>query len=91
MLPAPQQHIHLPFTSQPGPFFGCRVKPSRFLQAQGDSLEEKRLQGDLIAARLDGALGSPVWWRAASPRQGVELDGLGGPFQPKLFYDYEVL
>ena len=32
--------------------------------------------------RLDGALGSMVWWGALSPRQGLGLGGLEGPFQP---------
>jgi len=34
-------------------------------------------------ARLDGAMGKVSWWGATSPWQGVELDDLQGPSQPK--------
>jgi len=36
-------------------------------------------------ARLDVALGSLVWWLATLHRAGgLKLDGLCGPFQPRL-------
>ncbi|RMC17182.1 hypothetical protein DUI87_05759 [Hirundo rustica rustica] len=39
-------------------------------------------------ARLDGALSNLVYWKVSlSMTWGLELDGLLGPFQPKLFSD----
>jgi len=31
---------------------------------------------EAFKARLDGVLGSLIWWVATSPQQGVEQDGL---------------
>ena len=31
---------------------------------------------EAFKARLDGVLGSLIWWVATSPQQGVERDGL---------------
>jgi len=42
-------------------------------------------------ARLDGTLGSLIWWGAASPWQGLRLGGLLGPFQPKPFCDSMII
>jgi len=39
-------------------------------------------------ARLDGAGSTLGWWKGSLSRaQGVELDKLSGPFQPKPVYD----
>ena len=50
---------------------------------------------EMFKARLDGALSNLVWWKVSLPiAEGLELDDLYGPFQPKPFYDsiifYEV-
>ena len=43
---------------------------------------------DVFKAELVGALGSLVQWKVSlSTAEGVELEGLKGPFQPKLPYD----
>ena len=43
---------------------------------------------ELFKARLDGALSKLVWWKASLPTaEGLELDDLEGPFQPKPFDD----
>ena len=42
---------------------------------------------EALKARLDAALGTLSWWGAALPTAGVGMGGLGGPFQPKPFYD----
>lgn len=47
---------------------------------------------EAFGAGLDGALGGLVWWEVFLPvAGGLELDDLGGPFQPKPFYDSIVL
>nr|XP_047910982.1 glutamate-rich protein 1 isoform X3 [Anser cygnoides] len=41
---------------------------------------------EVLKARLDGALGSLVWWEVSLPMAGgLELGGLSGPFQPNPF------
>lgn len=43
---------------------------------------------EVFKAGLDGALDSIIYWKVSLPVAGVlELDGLYGPFQPKLFYE----
>ena len=43
---------------------------------------------EALRARLDGALGSLIWWGCNQLMAGrLEPDDLCGPFQPKLFYD----
>jgi len=38
--------------------------------------------------RLEGAVGSLVWWLATLYiAEGLKLDDLWGPFQPRPFYD----
>jgi len=47
---------------------------------------------EAFKARLDGALGSLVWWQAALPMAvGLELSALWGPLQPKPFCDSNLL
>ena len=43
---------------------------------------------EAFKARLDVALGSPVWWLATLHiAGGLKLDDHCGPFQPRPFYD----
>ena len=42
---------------------------------------------EAFKARLDGALGSLMWWGATGSRQGLKLCDLQGPIQPKPFCD----
>ena len=35
-----------------------------------------------VPSAKNGSLGSLSWWGAASPQQGLEPEGLKGPFQP---------
>jgi len=35
---------------------------------------------EALKAGLNGALGSLSWWEAISPRQGLGMAGLSGPF-----------
>ena len=47
---------------------------------------------EAFKARLDGALGSLVWWLASLPAAGgLERDGVKGPFQPTAFCDFNCL
>jgi len=47
---------------------------------------------EAFKARLDVALGSPVWWLATLHiAGGLNLDDHCGPFQPRPFYDPTVL
>ena len=60
-------------------------------QAQ-DSIPEARMEYppslEAFKARLDVALGSPVWWLTVLHiAGGLKLHDHYGPFQPKPFYD----
>ena len=64
----------------------------------GDALEQVAQGGcdapslEAFKARLDVALGSPVWWLATlHTAGGLILNDHCGPFQPKPFYDSVVL
>ena len=47
---------------------------------------------EAFKARLDVALGSLVWWLVTlHTAEGLKLDDLGGPFQPRPFYDSMIL
>ena len=47
---------------------------------------------EAFKARLDGALGSLVWWLASLPAaEGLVQDGVKGPFQPKACCDSNCL
>ena len=47
---------------------------------------------DALKGRLDGALGSLVWWLVILHiAGGLKLDDHCGPFQPRSFYDSVIL
>ena len=47
---------------------------------------------EALKAGLDGALSNLVQWAVSLPiAGGLELDDLKGTFQPKPFYDSEIL
>ena len=53
-------------------------------------MDASSLEG--VKARLDVALGSLVWWLVTlHTAEGLKLDDLGGPFQPRPFYDSMIL
>ena len=67
-------------------FFLLRKQRDPGTAAQREAVDAPLLEA--LKVRLDGALGSLIWWVPAPPMAGeLELDDLQGPFQLQPFYD----